>query len=42
MAQRAETLPQARTAQPHRSSTTRRVLGPDWKIACPSSCPSSS
>ncbi|MEZ4613750.1 MAG: ABC transporter permease subunit [Caldilineaceae bacterium] len=35
MAQRAETLPQTRTAQPHRSSTTRRVLGPDWKIALP-------
>ena len=35
MAQRAETLPQTRSANQHKSSTARRVLGPDWKIALP-------
>ena len=35
MAQRAETLPQTRPVKQHKRSRTRRLLGPDWKIAIP-------
>jgi multiple sugar transport system permease protein len=35
MAQRAESLPQARSAPKHKGSSARRILGPDWKIALP-------